>query len=197
MVKSGLEVRTDVSQYRLTAHLAMALVIYVVCVWTALDLGAPQPTRDRTPRTLRRVIRCGLTMTMLTVLSGGFVAGLDAGKIFNTFPLMGGQVVPLGYLMPAAGWRNTFENPIAAQFHHRILALSTATVLLVLAAVTRRASASLPLRQATDAAASVVLVQVLLGIATLLLNVPIVLGVLHQVTALAVLTSMLVASHRA
>ena len=197
MVTSGLEVRTDVSQYRLTAHLAMALIIYMVCVWTALDLDAPQLPRDRTPRALRRSILFGLVLTMLTVLSGGFVAGLDAGKIFNTFPLMGGHVVPPGYLASTTGWRNAFENPVAAQFHHRILALSTATVLLLLAAFTRRASGSLPLRQATDAAGTVVLVQAMLGIATLLLSVPIALGVFHQVTALAVLTTMLVAAHRA
>ena len=197
MVTSGLEVRTDVSQYRLTAHLAMALIIYMVCVWTALDLDAPQLPRDRTPRALRRSILFGLVLTMLTVLSGGFVAGLDAGKIFNTFPLMGGHVVPPGYLASATGWRDAFENPVAAQFHHRILALGTATVLLLLAAFTRRASGSLPLRQATDAAGTVVLVQAMLGIATLLLSVPIALGVFHQVTALAVLTTMLVAAHRA
>lgn len=157
MVKSGLEVRTDVSPYRLTAHLGMALIIYLVCIWTALGLGNRTVSPQRTPPSVRRWIWAGLTLTIVTLLSGGFVAGLDAGKIFNTFPLMGGHVVPPGYVLPNARWRNPFENPIAAQFHHRVLALTTAT---------------------------------------LLLSVPIVVGVLHQVTALAVLTAMLVASHR-
>lgn len=157
MVKSGLEVRTDVSPYRLTAHLGMALIIYLVCIWTALGLGTRTVSPQRTPPSVRRWIWAGLTLTIVTLLSGGFVAGLDAGKIFNTFPLMGGHVVPPGYVLPNARWRNPFENPIAAQFHHRVLALTTAT---------------------------------------LLLSVPIVVGVLHQVTALAVLTAMLVASHR-
>lgn len=197
MVKSGLEIRTDVSPYRLTAHLGMALIIYVVCVWTALDLGARPSTPHRTPHALRQWIVLGLVLTITTVLSGGFVAGLDAGKIFNTFPLMGGQVVPPGYLLPGTGWRNAFENPVAVQFHHRVLALTTAALLLVLTAVARRASVGPRLQQATDAAGFMVLLQLTLGITTLLLGVPIVVGVLHQVTALAVLTSLLVATHRA
>lgn len=201
MVKSGLEVRTDVSPYRLTAHLGMALVIFVVCIWTALELGpaAPvtAPVTARTPAAFRRWVRAGLLLTIITLLSGGFVAGLDAGKVYNTFPLMGGQVVPPGYLTADAGWLNAFENPIAAQFHHRVLALSTATLLLVLAAVARRTPVSAPLRRATDATGFVVLLQLALGITTLLLSVPIALGVLHQVTGLAVLTGMLVATYRA
>ncbi|MEQ1689700.1 MAG: COX15/CtaA family protein [Gemmatimonas sp.] len=197
MVKSGLEIRTDVSPYRLTAHLGMALIIYIVCVWTALELGGRASTPHRTPHALRQWIVVGLVLTITTVLSGGFVAGLDAGKIFNTFPLMGGQVVPTGYLVPDAGWRNAFENPVAAQFHHRVLALTTATLLLVLTAVARRASVHPRLQQATNAVGFMVLLQLTLGIITLLLGVPIVVGVLHQVTALAVLTSLLVATHRA
>ncbi|MBL0173175.1 MAG: COX15/CtaA family protein [Gemmatimonadaceae bacterium] len=197
MVKSGLEVRTDVSPYRLTAHLGMALIIYVVCVWTAMDLGVRRSTRDRTPIALHRWIVIGLVLTTVTVLSGGFVAGLDAGKIFNTFPLMGGQIVPPGYWGSGSLLRNAFENPVAAQFHHRVLAVSTATLLLIIAAIARRTSVSPRLQQATNAAGLVVLLQIALGITTLLLSVPVAVGVLHQVTALAVLTTMLVATHRA
>ncbi|MCC6244229.1 MAG: COX15/CtaA family protein [Gemmatimonadaceae bacterium] len=197
MVKSGLEVRTDVSPYRLTAHLGMALIIYIVCVWTAMSLRPPTGAVQRTPVPLRRGIFAGLSLTILTVLSGGFVAGLDAGKIFNTFPLMGGKVVPPGYMASGSFWHNAFENPIAAQFHHRVLALSTATVLLALAAFARRLSVSTRLQQATDAAGVIVLLQIAFGITTLLLRVPVAVGVLHQVTALAVLTAMLVATHRA
>jgi cytochrome c oxidase assembly protein subunit 15 len=196
MVKSGLEVRTDVSPYRLTAHLGIALIIYMVCVWTALDLGARPAAHAPAPRTLRRAIVLGVVLTIVTVLSGGFVAGLDAGKIFNTFPLMGGHVVPPGYLVPQTGWRNAFENPTAAQFHHRVLALSTAALLLALTFAARRAAVSPRLLQATNAAGLTVVLQLTLGITTLLLGVPVVMGVLHQVTALAVLTAMLVAKHR-
>ena len=197
MVKSGLEVRTDVSPYRLTAHLGLALVIYVVCVWTTMDLSARRVLNVPVSPSLKRALWLGLTFTIVTVLSGGFVAGLDAGKIFNTFPLMGGHVVPPGYFGDGLGWRNAFENPIAAQFNHRVLALSTATFLLVLAASVRRRAVSARVQQAVSAAGLVVVMQVVLGITTLLLSVPVALGVLHQVTALGVLTAMLVSVHRA
>ena len=197
MVKSGLEVRQDVSPYRLTAHLGMALAIYVVCVWTALDLGPPRAGAVGSPRFLRGWLLAAACLTTITLLSGGFVAGLDAGRVYNTFPLMGGQVAPPGYLLSGAGWRNAFENPAAAQFHHRVLALGTATLLLIIAALGRRPRVSAPLRRATGAAGLTVVLQVGLGITTLLLRVPIVAGVLHQVTGLAVLAAVLVAAHRA
>ncbi len=197
MVKSGLEVRQDVSPYRLTAHLGMALAIYVVCVWTALDLSAPRSGSGRTPRLLRSGSIAAACLTILTLLSGGFVAGLDAGRVYNTFPLMGGHIVPPGYLLSGTGWRNPFENPAAAQFHHRVLALATATLLLMLTAAGRRPQVPAPLRRATLAAGLTVLLQLGLGITTLLLRVPIVLGVLHQVTGLAVLTAVLLVAHRA
>ena len=198
MVKSGLEVRQDVSPYRLTAHLGMALAIYVVCVGTALNLGPLRPSGGRTPLFLRRGLNVAVVLTIITLLSGGFVAGLDAGRVYNTFPLMGGHIVPPGYLLPGIGWwRNAFENPAAAQFHHRVLALGTATLLLLLAAAGRRPQVPARLRRATLAAGLVVLLQAGLGITTLLLGVPIVVAVLHQVTGLAVLTAVLVAAHRA
>ncbi len=194
MVKSGLEVREDVSPYRLTAHLGLALVIFVVCVWTALDL---KPARSDAggPAWLRRWLVTALGLTVVTLLSGGFVAGLDAGKVYNTFPLMGGQVVPPGYLLPGAGWLNPFENPAAAQFHHRVLALGTAAVLLAIAGLGRRSGVPDRLRAATAAAGLAALVQVGLGIATLLLKVPIAIAVLHQATGLVVLAAVLVATH--
>lgn len=196
MVKSGLEIRQDVSPYRLTAHLGMALVIYVVCLWTALDLGRVRSTAPPASRTIHRWLVVAAGLTTITLLSGGFVAGLDAGKVYNTFPLMGGQFVPPGYQLPGAGWRNAFENPAAAQFHHRLLAIGTATLLLILSWV-RGSQASAPVRRAMGMAGLAALVQVGLGIATLLLKVPVALGVLHQVTGLAVLTAAFVAVHRA
>jgi cytochrome c oxidase assembly protein subunit 15 len=196
MVKSGLAVRQDVSPYRLAAHLGMALAIYLVCVWTALDLGAAS-SGGSAPARLRRGLVVAACLTIVTMLSGAFVAGLDAGQVYNTFPLMGGRVVPPGYLLPGLGWRNAFENPAAAQFHHRVLALGTATLVLLLAAAGRRREVPAPLRRAAGAMGLAVLVQVGLGITTLLLKVPVALGVLHQVTALAVLTASLVAAHRA
>ena len=197
MVKSGLQVRQDVSPYRLTAHLGMALLIFVICVWTVLELRGARSATGKTSQMLRRGTLAGAGLALVTMLSGGFVAGLDAGKVYNTFPLMGGQVVPPGYLLPGLGWRNAFENPAAAQFHHRILALGTATLLLALAAAARRPQVPAALRSATAAAGLAVIVQIGLGIATLLSRVPVGLGVLHQVAALTVLAAALVAAYRA
>lgn len=195
MVQSGLAHRVDVSAYRLTAHLALALAIYVVAVWTALDLGQPAWDGGATPRRLHRALAAGAGLTFLTILSGGFVAGLDAGRIFNTFPLMGGRLIPPGYRAPGGWWRNALENPVAAQFHHRLLALFTAAVLLGLAVAAFGPVRPAPLRRAARVLAFAVVVQVTLGITTLLLGVPVALGVMHQVAGVGVLTAILIAVH--
>jgi len=192
MVKSGLEVRTDVSPYRLVAHLGLALVIFVVAVWWALSLGeGPHRSGPAPPvGTLTKAGLVGLAATLITMLSGGFVAGTDGGKVYNTFPLMGGRLIPPGYR------GLSFEDPVSTQFHHRIIAISTAVLLLVLAARAIR-SMEPSFRRAGLALGVAVLVQVGLGIATLLLSVPPVLGVAHQASALAVLTAVILFVHRA
>ena len=197
MVKSGLAIRTDVSAYRLTAHLALALVIYLIAVWSALDLRPAAANAPAAPSRLRHAFFCGAALTVVTLLSGGFVAGLDGGKIYNTFPLMGGQIVPPGYRIFASWWQNALENPVAAQFHHRLLAISTATVLLLLARAAGRAPVSTGLREAAWLMVVVVFLQVALGITTLLMAVPVPLGVMHQFTGVGVLTAVVVAAHRA
>lgn len=197
MVKSGLAERVDVSAYRLTAHLALALIIYVIAVWTALDLRPAAADAAPAPPRLRHALACGVALTFVTLLSGAFVAGLDGGKIYNTFPLMGGQVVPPGYRIFASWWQNAMENPAAAQFHHRLLGIMTAVVLLLLARAARGAPAPSGLRYAAWVMAITVIMQVTLGIATLLLAVPVPLGVLHQLIGVGVLTAALVAAHRA
>lgn len=189
MVRSGLTDRTDVSQYRLVAHLALALVILIAAVSTATEL------RERTghqavgarDRDVRQAATALVVLAFVTLLSGGFVAGLDGGKVFNTFPLMGGQLVPQGYFS-VDGWRNAFENPIAAQFHHRLLAVATCGAVLALWAFGERMrmQALVPLRLA----AAVVLTQVGLGITTLLLAVPVPVAVLHQLGGVAVLATL-------
>ncbi len=197
MVQSGLAARVDVSAYRLTAHFALALTIYLIAVWTALDLRPAAAAVAPAAPHLRRALVCGVALTFATLLSGAFVAGLDGGRIYNTFPLMGGQVVPPGYRVFASWWRNAMENPAAAQFHHRLLAITTAVVLLLLARAARRATAPAGLRYPAWVMAVAVLMQVTLGIATLLAAVPVPLGVLHQLTGVGVLTAAVVAAHRA
>src|SRR6185312_12720419 len=116
MVQSGLVDRTSVSQYRLTAHLGLALLIYAATLWTALDLLRPSGSATR----LSRGALAFSALVFLTILAGGFVAGLDAGMSYNTFPLMDGRLVPAGYLDETPWWANLFENVAAVQFNHRV-----------------------------------------------------------------------------
>jgi cytochrome c oxidase assembly protein subunit 15 len=197
MVQSGLSGRTGVSPYRLVAHLAVALVIFAIAIWTASELR--EPARHRYSSGIANASKMSApvlaTMAFLTMLSGGFVAGLDAGRIFNTFPLMEGRLIPLGY-DAISGWRNVFENPIAAQLHHRCLAVVTAFMVWLACAVAMTRSWPGHVRRGLVVASFIVASQVALGIATLLLAVPIPVAVLHQVTALALFATLLVVAQR-
>jgi cytochrome c oxidase assembly protein subunit 15 len=199
MVQSGLVERSSVSAYRLTAHLGLALGILAVCVWTYSELRTPTDAGDQrqTPRTWQGGLLGMSLMLGITVLSGGFVAGLRAGRIFNEFPLMGGQIVPAGYGQLSPWWANAFENPIAAQFHHRTLAIVATLLALTLAWRVGRAGVAPHVARAVHALGAVVTVQLLLGVTTLLLAVPLPLGVLHQFTGVLALTAVLVATQRA
>src|SRR5688572_30287598 len=164
MVRSGLADRTSVSPYRLVAHLSLALLIFGIAVWTAAVLGRRGTGRVPAPNHVRPVVFCLTAAVVLTIMSGGFVAGLDAGRIFNEFPLMGGQLVPAGY-DAGLGVRNLFENPIAAQFNHRLLAGLLALSIWGVWLVSETGWAP-NLRRWMRLAAAVALVQVGLGIAT-------------------------------
>lgn len=195
MVKSGLAERSSVSAYRLTAHLALALAILVVALWTLADLR-PRAREVEAPARWRWGVLTVVTLIAITLLSGGFVAGLRAGTIYNTFPLMGGAVVPPGYGQLGPWWRDAFENPAAAQFHHRILAVLTGCAVLVMSWRAGAGSLGAHAVRAVHTMGVIVLLQVLLGIATLLYGVPIVLGVLHQLTGVLALSAGVLALHR-
>lgn len=198
MVKSGLTVRVEVSQYRLAAHLAIALVIYGGTVWTAADIFEP---RERSalagPAGIRRLLLSLVLLVFVTAISGAFVAGLRAGKIYNTFPMMGDGWVPAEYAQLSPAWINLFDNPSAAQFNHRLLA----AVICALAASawwwTRRVRKGGPLALRMHFVLGAVLLQVSLGVATLLLSVPVALGVCHQAGALILFTALILALHTA
>lgn len=197
MVESGLAQRIEVSQYRLAAHLGAAAVIYGAILWVALGLLAPSAGRgrERRPPALRRALTALLALIFLTLLAGGFVAGLRAGYIYNSFPLMNGYVVPPDYATARPWYLDPFESPAAAQFDHRILAevtwLTTAAVWLW----SRRLDLAPRLRLALHALVAAATVQAALGIATLLLAVPITLAVAHQAGALLLLTAATVTRH--
>jgi len=193
MVASGFADRVDVSQYRLSAHLGLALLIYGYVYWVALMLLLPHPApnADRRTGNLTTGIFALLFLVALTILSGAFVAGLNAGLTYNTFPLMDGDLIPDGYGTMSPWVLNLFENIAAVQFNHRFLAVSTVGIALLLWLWSMRLELSPVTRRACAALAVLSLVQLSLGIATLLLVVPVWLGALHQAGAILVLTAAL------
>ena len=191
MVASGFAGRTDVSQYRLVAHLVLALVIYGYLLWVALGLLRPMARAALDPALL------GFAgLVSLTIVSGGFVAGLDAGFIYNSFPLMDGALLPPDYGALGPWFLNPSENPAAAQFNHRTLAIATLVYAALLWARSRRPGPPAQARSAITLVLLLALLQVALGILALLTVVPVWLGALHQAGAIALFTGALLALHR-
>ena len=187
MVMSGLVDRVSVSQYRLAAHLGLAFLIYALIIW------ASELLRERAPETAapRPLLRGGwifLVLLFLQIIVGAFVAGLDAGLAYRSWPLMDGRFIPTGLLLLEPWWRNLFESVTMVQFLHRMLGYLVVLTALYHAvdAVRRLGEGPAVLRAALLAALS--LLQVGLGIATLLLGVPITVALLHQAGALILLT---------
>jgi len=192
MVASGLSGRTSVSQYRLAAHLSVALLMIGITVWSAADLltaGRGAETRHR----LTGWARTYVGVVALTAVAGAFVAGLDAGKLYNTFPLMGGRVVPAGYGALAPWLRNLFENLVAVQFNHRVLGIAVALGGLALWWRTRHDDSAVGTWG--RAVGVMALAQVGLGIATLVLAVPIAMAAMHQGGAVILLVFGLLLLH--
>ncbi len=194
MVKSGLVDNPHVSQYRLTAHLVAAFAIYAYMLWVALSLSFP-PRADSEKHALYGKTLALFTLVSVTVVSGGFVAGLKAGKIYNTFPLMGENWIPPGILALEPFWRNFFENTATVQFDHRLLAITTLVLVVVYWWHARRAELPSRARPAVNALLHTAVLQVALGITTLLLAVPVWLGAAHQAVAMLLFTVALYLVH--
>jgi cytochrome c oxidase assembly protein subunit 15 len=195
MVQSGLVDDPRVSQFRLTAHLALAFAIFGAMLWIALSLAFPGRART-TPsiRSARHGANLLLALTAAMIVAGGLVAGLRAGFAYNTFPLMNGHVVPPEILSLDPWWRNPFWNMATVQFDHRLLAWAIAIVAPIVWWRARRVDAPRAPRAASLLLAMVV-VQIALGIATLLLVVPLALAALHQAGALVVFALSLNLAH--
>ena len=198
MVQSGLVSDPQVSQYRLTAHLLTAILIYGFILWTILNLVVGDPycrLVDSKAPGWRRVSLGLLSLALLTIVSGGFVAGLNAGLIFNTFPLMGGNLIPEGIGALSPWFMNPLENMVAVQFNHRWLAIATGILLLVWYIRGRSFFDEVRLQRSFKLIGMMVIIQLALGIATLLLQVPVVLGALHQAGALLLFSALLFNIH--
>lgn len=197
MVMSGFADRTDVSQYRLVAHLMLALLIYGLLLWQALNLL--QPSSFDLPDAQRdRLWRHGLIMTGLITLEiaiGGFVAGLDGGLIYNNFPMMGEHWIATDLFRLSPWWINFFENPAAAQFLHRLMSGFVAIALISMTVRGRRADPPRGLKRRFYYLPFGLLLQAALGIATLMLVVPLPLAVAHQAGAFLLFTISLYVMH--
>lgn len=194
MVKSGLVDVPQVSQYRLTAHLVAAFLIYAYMFWVAMSLLFPATSESRKHSCYRRTVALAVLVSF-TIVSGGFVAGLKAGKIYNTFPKMGDHWLPPGLLALDPWWRNFFDNIATVQFDHRWLATFTFITVVVYWFTTRRADLPRRARPAVGALLLTAVLQVTLGIAALLLAVPTVLGAAHQAVAMLLFTVALYLVH--
>ncbi|KNC85181.1 hypothetical protein SARC_02638 [Sphaeroforma arctica JP610] len=198
MVKSGLHEDPDpnavprVSQYRLCAHLGLALVIYTVTFWQGLkNMTTPAKITDLRAVSLKYRVHGAAGLIFLTALSGAFVAGLDAGLTYNSFPKMADRWVPTDMWAFSPWYRNILENPTTVQFNHRVLGMTTATTVLWLWAQSRKARLPYRAKVAVNCMAGMVCLQVSLGIATLLYFVPTPLAVTHQSGSVALLTTAL------
>ena len=193
MVASGfMPDSTAVSPYRLVIHLVLALTLYAAIVWTGLSTLHPARTRPMPPRHLPPLAFAALGSVCLTIVAGGFTAGLHAGLTYNTFPLMDGDWVPDGYSMLHPLLRNFTENVAAVQFDHRLLATVTLSLVSVLAVAAWRSGLPRGLSICLGAAVGG---QYALGVTTLLMVVPVRVATLHQAGAVILLTVLLVLVH--
>jgi cytochrome c oxidase assembly protein subunit 15 len=200
MVQSGLVDDPRVSQFRLTAHLGLAVLIFGAMLWTALsllDTGVLEsPPATSVPANLRRFAYGVCALVFAMILTGGLVAGIRAGFAYNTFPSMNGHAVPPEILMITPWWRNFFWNMATVQFDHRVLAYTLAVAITWLAiALNRGEGVPRRARIGSRLLLAMLAVQLTLGISTLLLVVPIPLAALHQAGAVLVFAAAINVAH--
>ncbi|CAL7938408.1 unnamed protein product [Xylocopa violacea] len=214
MVKSGLEDRfvdpsdvPRVSQYRLATHLGMAFIIYTGFLYNALDYLVPAEkpslstlninTSDLKSKLkrFRMVVHSTKGLVFFTAVSGAFVAGMDAGLIYNTFPKMANRWIPDDIFATSPKWKNFTENPTTVQFNHRILGITTLSLITYIGIVSRKYKLPGNARKAIIAVLCAGYLQVLLGISTLVHHVPLPLAASHQSGSLIVLSTMIWLCH--
>jgi cytochrome c oxidase assembly protein subunit 15 len=196
MVASGLTQRTEVSQYRLATHLVLALIIFASIVWTLRRMRArSQPI---VPGRLKFSAVALLALTFVQLYFGALVAGLRAGRVYNTWPEIDGALIPSAARLwfEEPWWRNLFDNTLTVQFEHRMTAyaLMILTVLHAIDAMRSRAGRAV-IGGAWSLVAAIML-QAVLGVLTLLNQVPIDLALAHQAVAIVVLTLAVLQTER-
>lgn len=203
MVASGLSERVSVSQYRLAFHLTLACIIYAALVWTAARAlsarAAAAAARSAVSRRLRWSACALLVLVLAQIYLGALVAGLHAGLIYNTWPLIEGSLIPsaANLFFDHPLWRNFFENTMTVQFDHRMVAYGLCLLALVHAVDARRRGPGEPLAAGAGFMAVALLAQAGIGIMTLIRGVPIEFALLHQAMALVALTGATLHAARA
>ena len=193
MVMSGLSVRVDVSQYRLAAHLGLAVLIFGYVFWLALELGSRHEVVNGPPTPNRIMATLITVLIFFQICLGGLVAGLKAGWTYNTWPLMNGAMFPKGLYLYQPPWLSIFEDILTVQFNHRMMAyLIAALTLIHLVMAIRRGLANISLYLLAGG----IVLQIVIGIWTLLVVVPLVLGLLHQLVAMIVFALSLYHLHK-
>ena len=188
MVKSGLVNDPTVSQYRLTIHLSNALLILSLLIWVYLDVkeGVSQIKPDFS--------FFMFSILFITIIAGAFVAGMDAGLMYNEYPFMGDSLIPENY--GEYQLLDPFENPASAQFHHRHLALFTTLCTLFYCYKYYFESEDKKVKKLSLLISIVVCSQFTLGIITLINMVPVYLGAIHQTGAVILFISLICSMHR-
>jgi cytochrome c oxidase assembly protein subunit 15 len=196
MVASGLTQRVEVSQLRLATHLVLALAIYAAIVWTLRRLRERQPVVASSRLKVGAMVLLALTFVQLYL--GALVAGLRAGRVYNTWPEIDGALIPSAarLLFEQPWWRNLFDNTLTVQFEHRMVAYALFALAILHAADAVRSRAGPAARSGAIWLAVAVAVQAALGIQTLLHQVPILLGLAHQAMAIVVLTLAILQAER-
>lgn len=196
MVKSGLVDRPSVSHLRLTLHLSCALLLLAACLWMAFDYLLPT-IKEQVPRRLRRLSLLFFLALCGQIAAGGLVAGLKAGYLSNTFPQMFGQWIPDGLWTMTPAMINILDNPALVHFQHRWFAFIVLGLAIALFFYGRDSALPPILRTSTRLILIIALVQVTLGIATVVGGMPIAIASLHQAVAVALFSIGLLTCHRA
>ena len=193
MVASGLQDRADVSHYRLAIHLCAAFAVFALVLWTIIDIRSDRRGLRSDGSSIGKWSRWLLVLLVIQIVWGAFTAGMDAGRIYNTWPLMHGEFMPENVIATNSAWINFTDHKDGVQFIHRNLAYLVAIGAIALGVALRK---RIELRALSNWLIVAVSLQFLLGVFTLLTQVHIVLGVAHQVGALFLLSVLLAVMHR-
>lgn len=197
MVKSGLVDNPDVSHYRLAAHLTIAFLTFAYTFWVALDLMYPI-IKKQINKNFRKLVRISLAILIIQIIYGAFVAGLDAGFIHNHWPMMseGKFMHQTVYIEQTPLYKNFIEGKSGVQFVHRILAYIVVFLVFLIWKNSKKFKLTIPQSNVIKVLLIVVGIQFLLGVFTILLQVPVWLGVAHQIGAFFLLSAMVYTLHR-